>query len=139
MVEPLSSQLIREREPTDIWRRQCEVVQIFGRNRFEVGFTTKDGNEALIAAGLPALDSEQMRRALNDQSFKPTSDLKTRRMKIGDFLLSRLKEAGVRHLFGVPGDYNLELLQQLQDTGALKWIGTCSELNSPTRRTVMHG
>jgi indolepyruvate decarboxylase len=60
-------------------------------------------------------------------------------MKIGDFLLSRLKEAGVRHLFGVPGDYNLELLQQLQDTGALKWIGTCSELNSPTRRTVMHG
>ena len=40
-------------------------------------------------------------------------------MKIGDFLLRRLKEAGVRHLFGVPGDYNLELLQQLQDTGAL--------------------
>src|SRR6476469_10391441 len=51
-------------------------------------------------------------------------------MKIGDFLLRRLKEAGVRHLFGVPGDYNLELLQQLQDTGALKWIGTCSELSA---------
>ena len=53
-----------------------------------------------------------------------------RRMKIGDFLLRRLAEAGVRHLFGVPGDYNLELLQQLQDAGALKWIGTCSELNA---------
>jgi hypothetical protein len=51
-------------------------------------------------------------------------------IKIGEFLLRRLKEAGVRHLFGVPGDYNLELLQQLQDTGALKWIGTCSELNA---------
>ena len=51
-------------------------------------------------------------------------------MKIGDFLLRRLEEVGVRHLFGVPGDYNLELLQQLQDTGALKWIGTCSELNA---------
>jgi indolepyruvate decarboxylase len=51
-------------------------------------------------------------------------------MKIGDFLLRRLEEAGVRHLFGVPGDYNLELLQQLQDAGALKWIGTCSELNA---------
>ena len=25
---------------------------------------------------------------------------------------------------------NLELLQQLQDSGALKWIGTCSELNA---------
>jgi indolepyruvate decarboxylase len=53
------------------------------------------------------------------------------RESIGDFLLRRLQEAGIRHLFGVPGDYNLELLQQLQDTGALKWVGTCNELNSP--------
>ena len=53
-----------------------------------------------------------------------------RQMAIGDFLLRRLEEAGVRHLFGVPGDYNLELLQQLQDNGVLKWIGTCSELNA---------
>jgi TPP-dependent 2-oxoacid decarboxylase len=58
------------------------------------------------------------------------SSTTTQRMKIGDFLLRRLKEAGVRHLFGVPGDYNLELLQQLQDSGALKWVGTCSELNA---------
>jgi indolepyruvate decarboxylase len=57
-------------------------------------------------------------------------DSPSRRMKIGDFLLCRLEEAGVRHLFGVPGDYNLELLQQLQDTGTLQWIGTCSELNA---------
>src|SRR5262245_21590744 len=61
---------------------------------------------------------------------KTMSNSPNQRMKIGDFLLRRLKEAGVRHLFGVPGDYNLELLQQLQDTGALKWIGTCSELNA---------
>src|SRR5262249_4123327 len=54
----------------------------------------------------------------------------SRRMKIGDFLLRRLEEAGVRHLFGVPGDYNLTLLQQLQDIGTLKWIGTTGELNA---------
>ena len=34
------------------------------------------------------------------------------------------------HGQGSPGDYNLELLQQLQDSGALKWVGTCSELNA---------
>jgi indolepyruvate decarboxylase len=51
-------------------------------------------------------------------------------MKIGDFLLRRLEEAGIRHLFGVPGDFNLELLQQLEDAGRLKWVGTCSELNA---------
>jgi indolepyruvate decarboxylase len=54
----------------------------------------------------------------------------TRRMTIGDFLLRRLEEAGVRHLFGVPGDYNLPLLQQLQDGGALEWVGTTGELTS---------
>ena len=58
------------------------------------------------------------------------SSCSSRRMKVGDFLLRRLEEAGVGHLFGVPGDYNLELLQQLQDAGTLKWIGTCSELNA---------
>jgi indolepyruvate decarboxylase len=58
------------------------------------------------------------------------SSTPSRQTKIGDFLLRRLDEVGVRHLFGVPGDYNLELLQQLQDTGTLKWIGTCSELNA---------
>ena len=51
-------------------------------------------------------------------------------MTIGDFLLRRLQEAGVGHVFGVPGDYNLELLQQLEDAGAPRWIGTCNELNA---------
>src|SRR5215468_12074141 len=58
------------------------------------------------------------------------SSSSSRRMKIGDFLLRRLREAGIRHLFGVPGDYNLALLQQLQDARALAWVGTCNELNS---------
>ena len=51
-------------------------------------------------------------------------------MTIGDFLLRRLEEAGISHLFGVPGDYNLELLQQLYDAGRLTWVGACNELNA---------
>ena len=51
-------------------------------------------------------------------------------MSVGEFLLRRLREAGIGHLFGVPGDFNLELLQQNEDGGYLKWVGTCSELNS---------
>ncbi|HEV2376098.1 MAG TPA: thiamine pyrophosphate-binding protein, partial [Streptosporangiaceae bacterium] len=53
-----------------------------------------------------------------------------RTMSVGDFLLRRLQEAGIGHVFGVPGDFNLELLQQMQDAGHLKWVGTCSELNA---------
>jgi len=49
---------------------------------------------------------------------------------IGNFLLRRLEEAGVQHIFGVPGDYNLELLQQLEDRGTPAWVGNCNELNA---------
>ncbi|CAB3646696.1 Indole-3-pyruvate decarboxylase [Paraburkholderia sediminicola] len=61
---------------------------------------------------------------------KQTTGSLTQRMTIGDFLLRRLEEAGIRHLFGVPGDYNLALLQQLQDGGALEWVGNTGELTS---------
>ena len=54
----------------------------------------------------------------------------TQTMAVGDFLIRRLREAGIGHLFGVPGDFNLELLQQLDDAGRLRWVGTCSELNA---------
>jgi indolepyruvate decarboxylase len=51
-------------------------------------------------------------------------------MTVGEFLLRRLEEAGIGHVFGVPGDYNLELLQQIEDSTHLKWVGTCNELNA---------
>jgi len=61
-------ELPRKAAKRDLWRRQREVLQSFGRNRFEVGFTVEEGNEALVAAGLPTLDKEQMDRALNGQA-----------------------------------------------------------------------
>ena len=51
------------------------------------------------------------------------------KQSIGNFLLRRLHEVGIRHIFGVPGDYNLEFMQQLEDRGDPAWIGTCNELN----------
>src|SRR5215469_14895709 len=51
-------------------------------------------------------------------------------MTVGEFLLRRIREAGVGHAFGVPGDFNLELLQQMEDTGTPEWIGACNELNA---------
>jgi len=56
-------------------------------------------------------------------------------MTVGEFLLRRLREAGVEHAFGVPGDFNLMLLQQMEDTGTLKWIGACNELNASYARS----
>jgi indolepyruvate decarboxylase len=52
------------------------------------------------------------------------------KMTIGTFLLRRLQEAGIHHIFGVPGDYNLAFMQQLEDRGEPAWVGNCNELNA---------
>jgi len=65
-----------------------------------------------------------------DGSHQTISGMWIMKQSIGDFLLRRLEEAGIRHIFGVPGDYNLELMQQLEDRGAPAWVGNCNELNA---------
>lgn len=52
------------------------------------------------------------------------------RTTIGEFLLRRLTEIGVEHLLGVPGDYNLQLLEQVKKVDGIKFVGTCNELNA---------
>jgi indolepyruvate decarboxylase len=49
---------------------------------------------------------------------------------IGDYLITRLAEAGVRHMFGVPGDFNLWFLDQIIADGRISWVGCCNELNA---------
>lgn len=49
---------------------------------------------------------------------------------IGAFLLQRLREIGVTHIPGVPGDYNLQFLEQIDDAQGIDFIGTCNELNA---------
>jgi indolepyruvate decarboxylase len=51
-------------------------------------------------------------------------------MTIGEFLLRRLREAGISHLFGVAGDFNLEFLLQMEDGNDFMWVGNCNELNA---------
>lgn len=48
---------------------------------------------------------------------------------IGDYLARRLEQAGVRHIFGVPGDYCLQLFDSLE-ASAMRVVVTCNELNA---------
>jgi TPP-dependent 2-oxoacid decarboxylase len=62
-------------------------------------------------------------------------------MTVGDFLLRRLREAGIGHMFGVPSDFNLELLQQVEDGGyrsfLVKTVADLEEaLGAPNDRLV---
>ncbi|MGD0959376.1 MAG: thiamine pyrophosphate-binding protein [Methylomonas sp.] len=51
------------------------------------------------------------------------------KITIADYLIARLKEIGVDHLFGVPGDFVLGFLNQVQKS-EVKYVGTCNELNA---------
>src|SRR5918912_1344128 len=46
---------------------------------------------------------------------------------VGSYLIQRLYDNGVRHMFGVPGDFVLGFYQQLNDSNQLKVINTCDE------------
>lgn len=52
------------------------------------------------------------------------------RITIGDFLLSRLKQAGITDVIGVPGDFNLNFLEQIDDADGIRFVGACNELNA---------
>ncbi len=48
---------------------------------------------------------------------------------VAEYLLNRLKEIGVDHLFGVAGDFVLGFFNQVMKSD-LKYVGTCNELNA---------
>ncbi len=46
---------------------------------------------------------------------------------IGNYLIRRLSEEGVDHVFGVPGDFILGFFKKLEDSPLLKVVNTCDE------------
>lgn len=59
-----------------------------------------------------------------------TVGLVTAAYTVGDYLLDRLAELGVTHVFGVPGDYNLEFLDHIVAHQNIRWVGNANELNA---------
>ena len=48
---------------------------------------------------------------------------------VSRYLVKRLHDVGIRHVFGVPGDYVLDFLDEVVDS-PVNWVGTCNELNA---------
>lgn len=48
---------------------------------------------------------------------------------VGRYLVRRLYELGVKHIFGVPGDYVLDLMDNVIDS-PIQFVGACNELNA---------
>ncbi|QGH62692.1 alpha-keto acid decarboxylase family protein [Serratia proteamaculans] len=50
--------------------------------------------------------------------------------RVADYLLDRLAQIGIRHFFGVPGDYNLQFLDHVISHPQITWVGCANELNA---------
>jgi pyruvate decarboxylase len=48
---------------------------------------------------------------------------------LGTYIFERIRSLGIEHVFGVPGDFNLNLLDHMSSSN-IKWVGTCNELNA---------
>ncbi|KAI5288329.1 hypothetical protein KEM52_001206 [Ascosphaera acerosa] len=49
---------------------------------------------------------------------------------LGEYLFRRLRGIGIGSVFGVPGDFNMNLIDHIDSVNGLEWIGTCNELNA---------
>ena len=58
----------------------------------------------------------------------------TKMIPLGQYIFQRIISAGTISIFGVPGDFNLPLLEYLYEPSlvkqGLRWIGNCNELNA---------
>ncbi|MGP2688267.1 alpha-keto acid decarboxylase family protein, partial [Serratia nevei] len=52
------------------------------------------------------------------------------KITIGSFILQQLHALNVDRIYGVPGDYNLSLLELLENDERLAFVGNCNELNA---------
>ncbi len=49
---------------------------------------------------------------------------------VGSYLATRLVQLGTTHLFGLPGDFNLTLLDEMLAVKGIDWSGSTNELNA---------
>lgn len=49
---------------------------------------------------------------------------------LGRYLFERLKQVDTNTIFGVPGDFNLSLLDKVYEVQGLRWAGNANELNA---------
>lgn len=64
-----------------------------------------------------------------ESSTNDMSDNEPQMVDLGDYLFTRFKQLGVDSVFGVPGDFNLTLLDHVYNVD-MRWVGNTNELNA---------
>jgi indolepyruvate decarboxylase len=50
---------------------------------------------------------------------------------VASYVIDRLKEVGIAHVFGVPGDYDFPLLDEIETEPKIKFVCVANESNAP--------
>jgi indolepyruvate decarboxylase len=51
-------------------------------------------------------------------------------ISLSSYIATRIKQLEVEYVFGLPGDFNLSLIEELTVNNGLKWVGDTNELNA---------
>ena len=51
------------------------------------------------------------------------------KIKVSSYLVRQLEKLGIEEIFGLPGDYNFELVEAIEKSDKISWIGSTNELN----------
>ena len=51
-------------------------------------------------------------------------------MNTAEYIIKKIEELGVNDIFGLPGDYNFDILNTIEDNSQINWIGCTNELNA---------
>lgn len=52
------------------------------------------------------------------------------RIKVADYLIQELNKLGIKDIFGLPGDYNFNILYAIGNNPNTNWVGCTNELNA---------
>lgn len=52
------------------------------------------------------------------------------KIKVTDYLVQELNKLGITDFFGLPGDYNFNILYSIEDNPNTNWVGCTNELNA---------
>lgn len=52
------------------------------------------------------------------------------KIKVADYLIQELSKMGIKDFFGLPGDYNFNILYAIGDNPDTNWVGCTNELNA---------
>ena len=63
-----------------------------------------------------------------NKKLKTTTTMST--LPLGRYVFERLKQVGVNTIFGLPGDFNLVLLDKIYEVPGMRWAGNANELNA---------